>query len=654
MPEAVATLQAAKRRRLLGEAALGYLFVAPAALIALIFQLIPVVYGLFLSTQGGIAFPEGFVGLQQFIKATGSLAYMVALAIALVFLLVALRYLRLGREAAALPGGQTTFTTYLLPAVIAAPATISLLGMVFLGDYSYAAYPLIGIGLALVIYTAIIRSAKDSANVNYVIWSWLSIMLLILSALLIYFVMYELQNSVGIYLDRMQGAIAQAVADRNITGVADKRYTYMIPLGLQYWVWGGVFAFGTLSFLLGHQRSKLVNITDRDTSRQRFILTVLGWIFGLACAACVIYLLSALELLRGSQGLLAKVPPETLTAYVGITAQQLIERISLYPQVATVLLGTMALGLAYFLWQAATRRETTLGMISTFLLAILLIIGGWLFIGELPNAAAQGDPDFYASLLRTVTYAFGTVPTQIVLGMLIAYMLFYEVKAGKGLYRVIFFIPYIAPTVATAAVFSMIFAGTPNGIINQLLQSMSIPAQQWLRDPRGIFEIIAAGGAARAVGTPALPDFLVGPSLPLVSAIIYSVWVFSGYNAVILLSGLGAVPKELFEAAQVDGANRWNSFRNITLPMISPTIFFLTVLGVVGTFSAFNHIYVLRTEAARRAMDVTTVYIYEIIRQPDGIKPMPYAAALSFLLFGIILILTVIQNRLSKDVVFYG
>jgi ABC-type sugar transport system permease subunit len=179
----------------------------------------------------------------------------------------------------------------------------------------------------------------------------------------------------------------------------------------------------------------------------------------------------------------------------------------------------------------------------------------------------------------------------------LAYLLFHEVTWGKSLYRVIFFIPYIAPTVATAAVFSIIFGGDQNGAINQIFKAMGLPIQQWLRDPRGIVE-------------------------------------------------------KMYEAAQVDGAGRWGAFRNITIPLISPTTFFLTLLAIIGTFRAFTHLYVLRTPDQRGALDVATVYIFQIIREAS--PSIPYAAALSFLLFGIILILTAVQNRLSRDQVFYG
>src|SRR5262249_21397626 len=126
-------------------------------------------------------------------------------------------------------------------------------------------------------------------------------------------------------------------------------------------------------------------------------------------------------------------------------------------------------------------------------------------------------------------------------------------------------------------------------------------------------------------------------------------------NAVIFLAGLGGVPRELYEAAEVDGAGRWAAFRNITIPMISPTTFFLTILAIIGTFKAFTHIWVLRGTDTRDALDTTTVFIFNIINggATTGTS-YPYAAALSFILFGVILVLTIVQNRLSRDQVFYG
>jgi multiple sugar transport system permease protein len=376
---------------------------------------------------------------------------------------------------------------------------------------------------------------------------------------------------------------------------------------------------------------------------------VLRWITLTLTVLFVIYIIANIELLRESIARLDRADPARLASFTSLSAADLVRRVLVWPQVFTVILGTTLLGLAFLLWMTATRRETTPGTLTSIGTAILLMVGGWLFIGQLPEAAARGDPQFYQALLRTATYALMTVPVQLSLGLLLAYLLFYEVRRGKSLYRVVFFIPYVAPTVATAAVFAVLFSLDPQSPANQIVQFFGIPPQQWLRDTRGIFEIAAQLIGGRQVH---LPSFLVGPSLPLLSAIIYSIWVFSGYDSVIFLAGLGNVPYELIEAAQVDGAGRWPVFRHIIFPLVSPTTFFLTMLAIIGTFKAFDYIYVLRQENARGAMDTATVYIFELIR--TGSKSWSYASSAAFVLFGIILILTLVQNRLSQDRVFYG
>jgi ABC-type sugar transport system permease subunit len=321
-----------------------------------------------------------------------------------------------------------------------------------------------------------------------------------------------------------------------------------------------------------------------------------------------------------------------------------------WSEVYTMLLGIIFIGLAWVLWDGARKHESTPGMLGSILVALFLMVGGFFFISELPGALASGDKLYYDSLIRTVTYALLTVPVQLSIGLALAYLLFHEVTRGKAVYRLIFFMPYIAPTVATAAVFAMMFSSSPIGPMNQIMTSLGFPAQEWLQTTKGIFEVIAE----RISPGTRLPNYLIGPSLPILAAIIYSIWVFSGYNAVVFMAGLGNVPKDIYEAAQVDGAGRWTTFRRIVFPMISPTTYFLSLLAITGTFRAFTHIWVLRSDA-RGAIDTAMIYIYENIQYaaPPS-KTYAYASALSFLLFGIILILTIVQNRYSRDRVFYG
>ena len=141
------------------------------------------------------------------------------------------------------------------------------------------------------------------------------------------------------------------------------------------------------------------------------------------------------------------------------------------------------------------------------------------------------------------------------------------------------------------------------------------------------------------------------PSLALVVIIIYNIWSYVGYDTVIFLAGLGGIPGELYEAASIDGAGRWAQFRNITLPLLSPTTYFLTLLAVIGTFKAFNHIFMMKELAARETVDTASILIFETFRS-DG--KFGEAAAMAFILFGIILILSRIQSRVGEKLVFYG
>jgi ABC-type sugar transport system permease subunit len=130
------------------------------------------------------------------------------------------------------------------------------------------------------------------------------------------------------------------------------------------------------------------------------------------------------------------------------------------------------------------------------------------------------------------------------------------------------------------------------------------------------------------------------------------VWVYAGYSTVIFLAGLGNIPKELYEAARIDGANGWRVFRHITFPLLSPTTFFLILISTIGTFQAFTQIFLLRQQGAYDAVDTINLYIYQEVQ---NITPYyGYGSAMAFVLFAVILLLTLFQNRLLGRKVFYG
>jgi ABC-type sugar transport system permease subunit len=304
--------------------------------------------------------------------------------------------------------------------------------------------------------------------------------------------------------------------------------------------------------------------------------------------------------------------------------------------------GFLLLWLSWKLWKSASHRESMVGTVLRLMGAAALILGAWVLIAEAPRVIAQGDRTWWNALQATFYYSLGTIPPQLIIALVLAVLLFQEIR-GRSFFRVIYFLPYIAPFVGTAAVFKIIFSNRPTAPVNSLLNFFGIPALGWINEPNGILNLLTPGVS--------LPAWAGGPSLALVVIMIYGVWTFFGFNTVIFLAGLGNIPKEMYEAAAIDGADRWAQFRHITLPLLSPTIYFLTLYSVIGTFKAFNHIYVLRTGAALGTTDTVSVVIFQTFQRDTRYG---YASALAVLLLIVIIILTIINNRVAERRVHYG
>jgi len=321
-----------------------------------------------------------------------------------------------------------------------------------------------------------------------------------------------------------------------------------------------------------------------------------------------------------------------------------------------VSLGLLLLG--WLAWKGVGRAESTPGLLLRRV-AVSAIVGAavFFFFVDFERMWELGDQEFFESLIRTVFYSAGTVPVQLSLSLALAYILFQGIK-GQGGFRLLYFMPYIAPSVATAVVFKRIFSLRDTGLANQALDLLGLPALRWLHEAKPV-NLVIVDVINEVLGTQWVwPDIsgplgviLAGPSLALVSIIIYNWWVFVGYDTVIYLAGLGNIPNELYEAAEIDGAGRWSLFRRITIPLLSPTTFFLTIIATIGTFKAFNHIFVMREMTARGAADTTSILIYDTFRAKGQFGE---AAAMAFVLLGIILMLTQVQNRIGEKLVFYG
>ena len=319
------------------------------------------------------------------------------------------------------------------------------------------------------------------------------------------------------------------------------------------------------------------------------------------------------------------------------------EGLELWSQIVTVSAGFLLLLLAWWVWESASDRPSTTAMAFRLGSAAMLMVGGWALVGELPRIIAAGDKDWWVGLLATVYYVLGTVPIQLGLSLVLAVLLFQKIR-GQTAFRVIYFLPYVAPFVGTAAVFRILFSGRPHAPLNRVFDSLGGNPLLWLSEPTGIFQMIAGPDVN-------LGPILAGPSLALVAIMIYGIWTFVGFDTVIFLAGLGAIPNELYEVSSIDGADGWAQFRHVTLPLLSPTIYFLSLYAVIGTFKAFNHIFVLRQAAALGTTDTASIVIFQAFKRDTRYG---YASALAILLLLIILAITAINNRVASRRVFYG
>lgn len=255
------------------------------------------------------------------------------------------------------------------------------------------------------------------------------------------------------------------------------------------------------------------------------------------------------------------------------------------------------------------------------------------FLGIRNYSVILGDSDFHHALGVTVWYAIFTVPASMFLALGAAILLSRQLK-GVTIYRTLFFVPYVTSTVAAAAVWRVIFR--QDGIASAFWTWAARPAPTWLNEPRGIFALWA-----QPFGV-SLPGWATGPSLALVCIAIMSVWYSQGFDVVVFLAGLTSIPKELYEAARLDGASEWQIVRYLTWPLLLPTTFFIMVISVIGSFKAFNQIYIM---TGGGPADTTTTVALLVYNQAFRYGRLGYASALAFILFAIILAMTLVQFR---------
>lgn len=237
------------------------------------------------------------------------------------------------------------------------------------------------------------------------------------------------------------------------------------------------------------------------------------------------------------------------------------------------------------------------------------------FVGLENYRELMQDAKFGQALKNTALYTLIGVPLQIALGLGIALMLS-RITALRGLYRAIYFAPYVTPIVAAAWVWQWLFS-PQFGPINTILDALGLPPQPFLTS--------------------------TGQALPTTAALV--VWQNLGFQVVLFMAGLAAIPRTYYEAAEIDGANGWHAFRGITWPLLNPTIVFSVVTGTISYLQLFTQVVNLNfTDQGGPLGSTLTVALY-IYQMAFGRFSMGYASAITVVLFGIILLITVFQLK---------
>ncbi|MEK3782587.1 carbohydrate ABC transporter permease [Paenibacillus sp. FSL R5-0810] len=239
----------------------------------------------------------------------------------------------------------------------------------------------------------------------------------------------------------------------------------------------------------------------------------------------------------------------------------------------------------------------------------------------LQNFRSLLEDDIFLKSIRNNMIFLLTVPIYMIISMALAILIDRHVYM-KGYFKVAYFMPYISNIVAVAVVWQVLFQPS-YGPINEVLRSIGIASP---------------------------PKWIADPNYALVSIMMISVWISIGFNLIIYIAGLQSIPKDLYEAAEIDGANGWTKFRRITLSLLSPTSFFLLVTGIISTFKVFDIIAVMTQGGPIGSTTMMVWYLYDtaFVNLKVG-----YASSIAAVLFGFVMLITLGQWAAQKKWVNY-
>lgn len=243
------------------------------------------------------------------------------------------------------------------------------------------------------------------------------------------------------------------------------------------------------------------------------------------------------------------------------------------------------------------------------------LLGTPRFVGLDNYTAVLSDPMFWQTLVNTFVFVTGAVALEVVLALAVAVLLTTAIR-GIGIFRTVFFLPFITPMVSVALVWGWLY-DPKFGLLNSMLGVFGISPIAWLFDPQWA----------------------------MFAMILLRVWKDLGYNMVILLAGLQGIPPHLYESASLDGANAWQRFVWVTLPMLSPTLFFVITVSLINAFQAFDAVYLLTQGGPENS---TNVLVYWMVVNAFQFYKIGPASAIAYILFVLILAVTLIQWWIRK------
>jgi len=263
---------------------------------------------------------------------------------------------------------------------------------------------------------------------------------------------------------------------------------------------------------------------------------------------------------------------------------------------------------------------------------------------------------FATSLRNNAYYVLLTVPLQTVLALTLALIVNQRVLRGRGVLRTAFFFPSVTSSIAVSTIFLFLFQGS--GAVNTLLSWLGVKGPNWFNDPRGVLSLLLGGLGIVDPASPsgALADhsfmglswfeWLSGPSVAMCTIILLSVWTTSGTFMLIFLAALQNIPRELEESAAIEGVNRFQMLRHVTLPALRPVLFLVLTLGLISTWQVFDQVYVM-SQGAPGNTTLTPAFLSYSTAFDDA--NYGQGAAIAFLLLALILTTTALQRLALRE-----